>query len=112
MRKTAQVGIPVLEHASLYQRGPPPVVAGPAAAEASATPAATPPPAEYFPHQEMFTVTDTGGASLALRPEGTAGLVRCVAPLLHRHALPQRYFYAGKKKPGGCVARAGGLVIA
>jgi histidyl-tRNA synthetase len=107
-RLVAQVGLPVLETEALYNRAAPgenlstptvatpatstPTAVGAAAAAATAT-------AEYFPKKEMFTVADVERNSvaqtLALRPEGTAGLVRAVTPLLHRYALPQRYYYAG-----------------
>jgi histidyl-tRNA synthetase len=46
--------------------------------------------------KEMFTFSDRGGRSLALRPEGTAGVLRAVLQArLQSGPLPVKAFYAG-----------------
>lgn len=46
--------------------------------------------------KEMYTFTDRGGRPLALRPEGTAGVMRSVMEnRLDRGALPVKVWYAG-----------------
>jgi histidyl-tRNA synthetase len=46
--------------------------------------------------KEMYTFTDRGGRELALRPEGTAGVVRSVIEHgLDRAGLPVKLWYAG-----------------
>lgn len=46
--------------------------------------------------KEMYTFTDRGGRELALRPEGTAGVMRAVIEhRLDRAALPVKLWYAG-----------------
>ena len=47
--------------------------------------------------KEMYTFTDRGGRSLTLRPEGTAGVMRCVIVHgLDRGQLPVKLWYAGQ----------------
>lgn len=43
--------------------------------------------------KEMYVFPDRSGNSLALRPEGTAGVVR--AAINHKHELSSRLFYSG-----------------
>lgn len=43
--------------------------------------------------KEMYVFPDRSGNSLALRPEGTAGVVR--AAINHKHELGSRLFYSG-----------------
>lgn len=43
--------------------------------------------------KEMYVFPDRSGNSLALRPEGTAGVVR--AAINHKHELSPRLFYSG-----------------
>ncbi len=46
--------------------------------------------------KEMYTFTDRGDRTLALRPEGTAGVIRSVIQHgLHRAQLPVKLYYAG-----------------
>ncbi len=46
--------------------------------------------------KEMYTFTDRGDRSFALRPEGTAGVIRSVIQHgLHRGQLPVKLYYAG-----------------
>lgn len=46
--------------------------------------------------KEMYSFTDRGGRSLTLRPEGTAGVVRCfVEHHLDQAGLPQKLAYGG-----------------
>lgn len=46
--------------------------------------------------KEMYTFTDRGDRELALRPEGTAGVIRSVIQHgLHRTQLPVKLLYAG-----------------
>jgi histidyl-tRNA synthetase len=46
--------------------------------------------------KEMFVFEDKGGRELALRPEGTAGVVRAyVEHGLYKHAQPLKLFYVG-----------------
>jgi histidyl-tRNA synthetase len=46
--------------------------------------------------KEMYTFTDRGGRNLALRPEGTAGVMRLIAEhSLDKGALPVKLWYAG-----------------
>ena len=46
--------------------------------------------------KEMYTFTDRGDRTLALRPEGTAGVIRSVIQHgLHRGQLPVKLYYAG-----------------
>ncbi|MAT60376.1 MAG: histidine--tRNA ligase [Micrococcales bacterium] len=46
--------------------------------------------------KEMYTFTDRGNRSFALRPEGTAGVIRSVIQHgLHRGQLPVKLYYAG-----------------
>jgi histidyl-tRNA synthetase len=46
--------------------------------------------------KEMYTLTTKGGAELALRPEGTASVLRAVLESnLHRGALPLKLWYSG-----------------
>ena len=46
--------------------------------------------------KEMFVFTDRGGRSLALRPEGTAGVLRALLQgRLHTGPLPVKTWYAG-----------------
>lgn len=46
--------------------------------------------------KEMYTFADRGGRELALRPEGTAGVMRAVIEHgLHRGQLPVKLWYAG-----------------
>ena len=45
--------------------------------------------------KEMYTLTDRGGDELALRPEGTAPLVRAFISNGHTQNLPFKAFYAG-----------------
>ena len=46
--------------------------------------------------KEMYTFTDRGGRSITLRPEFTAGLLRCVVEHgLHRGPLPVKVWTAG-----------------
>lgn len=46
--------------------------------------------------KEMYTFEDRGARSLTLRPEGTAGVVRCVVEHnLDRAGLPVKVWYAG-----------------
>ena len=46
--------------------------------------------------KEMYTFTDRGDRSFALRPEGTAGVIRLVIQHgLHRGQLPVKLYYAG-----------------
>jgi histidyl-tRNA synthetase len=45
--------------------------------------------------KEMFTFEDRHGDKLVLRPEGTAGLMRCLLSNGLMHQLPQKYFYQG-----------------
>lgn len=45
--------------------------------------------------KEMFVFEDRHGDKLVLRPEGTAGLMRCLLSNGLMHQLPQKYFYAG-----------------
>lgn len=82
----AEVGLPVLEYAVLYNRHE----GTPSSATATTT-AST----EYFPQKEMYLIGGMGSEVIALRPEGTAGLVRAVASATRQQALPQRYFYTG-----------------
>ncbi|MBZ0157597.1 MAG: histidine--tRNA ligase [Alphaproteobacteria bacterium] len=46
--------------------------------------------------KEMYTFTDKGNRSVTLRPEGTAGAVRCyVEHSLYNLPSPQKFFYSG-----------------
>lgn len=46
--------------------------------------------------KEMYTFRDKGDRSVTLRPEGTAGAVRCfVEHGLHNLPSPQKFYYAG-----------------
>lgn len=46
--------------------------------------------------KEMYTFQDKGGRSMTLRPEGTAGIVRCyVERHLYNLPAPQKFFYSG-----------------
>ncbi len=46
--------------------------------------------------KEMYTLTTKGGANLALRPEGTASVLRAALQAnLHRGALPVKLWYSG-----------------
>ncbi len=46
--------------------------------------------------KEMYTLTTKGGARLALRPEGTASVLRAALEAnLHRGALPVKLWYSG-----------------
>ncbi len=46
--------------------------------------------------KEMYTLTTKGGAELALRPEGTASVLRAALQAnLHRGALPVKLWYSG-----------------
>lgn len=46
--------------------------------------------------KEMYTFNDRAGRSITLRPEGTAGVVRCyVEKGLFNLPSPQRFFYSG-----------------
>jgi histidyl-tRNA synthetase len=46
--------------------------------------------------KEMYTFTDKGGRRIALRPEGTAPVVRCyVENHLYNLPAPQKFFYSG-----------------
>lgn len=46
--------------------------------------------------KEMYSFSDRGGRSLTLRPEGTAGIVRCfVQHHLDQAGLPQKFAYSG-----------------
>jgi histidyl-tRNA synthetase len=46
--------------------------------------------------KEMYTFTDKGGRRIALRPEGTAPVVRCyVENHLYNLPSPQKFFYSG-----------------
>ncbi len=46
--------------------------------------------------KEMYTLTTKGGSELALRPEGTASVLRAVLESnLHRGALPVKLWYSG-----------------
>ncbi|MTE18195.1 histidine--tRNA ligase [Streptomyces sp. TRM43335] len=48
--------------------------------------------------KEMYTLTTKGGSRLALRPEGTAPVVRAVLEHnLHRGALPIKVWYSGSQ---------------
>ncbi|MCI0383361.1 histidine--tRNA ligase [Streptomyces sp. CNQ085] len=48
--------------------------------------------------KEMYTLTTKGGSRLALRPEGTAPVVRAVLEHnLHRGALPVKVWYSGSQ---------------
>jgi histidyl-tRNA synthetase len=48
--------------------------------------------------KEMYTLTTRGGSRLALRPEGTAPVVRAVLEHnLHRGALPVKVWYSGSQ---------------
>lgn len=47
--------------------------------------------------KEMYTFTDRGERSISLRPEGTAGVMRCVIEHnLHRAGLPVKLWYEGQ----------------
>ena len=45
--------------------------------------------------KEMYTFDDRGGDSIALRPEGTAGICRALVTNGLTQSLPQKIFYAG-----------------
>ncbi len=45
--------------------------------------------------KEMYRFTDQGGEDLALRPEGTASVVRAVITEGLTQTLPQKFFYSG-----------------
>lgn len=45
--------------------------------------------------KEMYTFADRGGDSLTLRPEGTAGVVRCFVENSLERQLPWRVWYGG-----------------
>ena len=47
--------------------------------------------------KEMYTFLDKGGRSLSLRPEGTAGAIRCLVEhkLAATNDLPLKYYYFG-----------------
>ena len=45
--------------------------------------------------KEMYTFTDRKGTQLALRPEGTAGVVRALISAGLTQTLPQKFFYSG-----------------
>ena len=45
--------------------------------------------------KEMYRFTDQGGEDLALRPEGTASVVRAVITGGLTQTLPQKFFYSG-----------------
>lgn len=45
--------------------------------------------------KEMYTFKDRGGASMTLRPEGTAGIVRALISNGLTQTLPQKFFYSG-----------------
>lgn len=70
------VELPVLEHTELFERG---VGAG-----------------TDIVDKQMFSFTDRGGRSLALRPEGTAGALRaCLGAALTQQVRPLRVHYRG-----------------
>lgn len=46
-------------------------------------------------HKEMYTFEDRGGASLTLRPEGTAGVARAVVSEGLTRDIPLKFFYQG-----------------
>ena len=46
-------------------------------------------------NKEMFTFTDRHGDVLALRPEGTAGVMRAVLSQKLHHSAPHKFFYIG-----------------
>ena len=72
----SEVRIPVFEEAQLFVRS---------VGEAS-----------DIVRKEMFTFEDKGGRELALRPEGTAGVVRAyVEHGLYKQAQPLKLFYVG-----------------
>jgi len=71
-----EIRVPVFEEAELFVRS---------AGEAS-----------DVVRKEMFEFTDKGGRELALRPEGTAGVVRAyIEHGLYKLAQPQKLWYAG-----------------
>lgn len=47
--------------------------------------------------KEFYEFTDKGGREIALRPEGTASVIRCVSEnkLSYKYHLPLKYFYFG-----------------
>ena len=45
--------------------------------------------------KEMYRFTDQGGDDLALRPEGTASLVRAIISGGIAHEKPHKFFYSG-----------------
>ncbi len=52
-------------------------------------------PVEYFPNKEMFVFHGSEEEEIALRPEGTAGLVRAAIPWLQARQGFHRYHSAG-----------------
>ena len=71
-----RVRVPLLEHTEVFER---------AVGEAT-----------DVVRKEMYTFTDRGGRSLTLRPEGTAGVVRCfVEHHLDQSGLPWKVSYGG-----------------